>query len=132
MTPRTFGSRDGTLVSSVAASSRIASIELVLLGKGFEMANTTDTPTVASRSTDLLDEVRESAKVGQHATAEALRAFRRTVDEALPEALQPLRDKLVDAAVELADKLVAAQYQFNRNLIRSADRALSRSEHQDQ
>lgn len=92
------------------------------------MTNTADTPTVTSRSTDLLDEVRESAKAGQNATAEALRAFRRTVDDAVPDALQPLRDKLVDAAVELADKLVVAQYQFNRNLIRSADRALSRSE----
>lgn len=95
------------------------------------MTNTADNQTVAPRS-ELLDEVRESARVGQHATADALRAFRRTVDEALPEALQPLRDKLVDAAVELADKLVAAQYQFNRNLIRSADRALSRSEEQKQ
>ncbi|MGV0596714.1 hypothetical protein [Mycolicibacterium porcinum] len=91
------------------------------------MPNTADAQATASRSTDLLDEVRESAKVGQHATAEALRAFRRTVDEAVPDALQPLRDKLVDAAVELADKLVVAQYQFNRNLIRSADRALGRS-----
>lgn len=60
--------------------------------------------------------------------AEALRAFRRTVDEALPNALQPLRDKLIMAAVELADSLAATQYEFNRNLIRSADRALSKSE----
>lgn len=96
------------------------------------MTNAAETPTVTSRSIDLLDEVRESAKVGQHATAEALRAFRRTVDDAVPDALQPLRDKLVDAAVELADKLVVAQYEFNRNLIRSADRVLSRSEDHDQ
>ncbi|MCI4674121.1 hypothetical protein [Candidatus Mycolicibacterium alkanivorans] len=52
----------------------------------------------------------------------------RHIDEAIPEAVQPLRTKLVDAAIELADKLVAAQYQFNRNLIRSADRALSKSD----
>lgn len=84
-------------------------------------------PTHAS---DLLDDVRESAKAGQHAAAEAVRKFRETVDEAIPEAVQPLRTKLVDAAIELADKLVAAQYQFNRNLIRSADRALSRSDAQ--
>lgn len=42
--------------------------------------------------------------------------------------MQPLRTKLVDAAIELADKLVAAQYQFNRNLIHTADRALSKSD----
>lgn len=96
------------------------------------MSNTADAQAAAARSTDLLDEVRESAKLGQHATAEALRAFCRTVDEAIPEALQSLRDKLVDAAVELADKLAVAQYQFNRNLIRSADRALRRPADQEQ
>lgn len=80
---------------------------------------------------ELLDEVRDSAKMGQHAAAEALRRFRHTVNEAVPDAMQPLRTKLVDAAIELADKLVAAQYQFNRNLIRTADRALSKSD-QDQ
>jgi hypothetical protein len=92
------------------------------------MTQSTESQSVVSRSTDLLDEILESAKVGQHATAEALRIFRQTVDEAIPEAVQPLRTKLVDAAIELADKLVAAQYQFNRNLIRSADRALSKSD----
>jgi len=92
------------------------------------MTQATKSQSVATHSTDLLDEVRESAKVGQHAAAEALRIFRETVDEAIPEAVQPLRTKLVDAAIELADQLVAAQYQFNRNLIRSADRALSKSD----
>lgn len=81
-----------------------------------------------THSSDLLDDLRESAKAGQHAAAEALRKFRETVDEAIPEAVQPLRAKLVDAAIELADKLVAAQYQFNRNLVRSADRALTKSD----
>ncbi len=92
------------------------------------MTQATESQSVASHSTDLLDEVRESAKVGQHAAAEALRIFRQTVDEAIPDAVQPLRTKIVDAAIELADKLVDAQYQFNRNLIRSADRALSKSD----
>lgn len=87
-----------------------------------------ETQTPASTSTDLLDEIRDSAKTGQHAAADALRAFYRTVDEALPEAVQPLRKKIVDAAIELADKLVTAQYQFNRNFVQTADRALSRSD----
>ncbi|HUH69012.1 MAG TPA: hypothetical protein VLZ05_09070 [Mycobacterium sp.] len=84
--------------------------------------------TKSSRSTDLLDEIRESAKAGQHAAAEALRTFRQTLDEAIPEAVQPLRTKIVDAAIELADQLAAAQYQFNRKLVRTADRALSKSD----
>lgn len=91
------------------------------------MTNTTET-AVTTRQPDLLDEVRESARTGQHAVAEALRTFRATVDEAVPGAVEPLRTKIVDAAVELADKLAAAQYQFNRSLIKSADRALSKGD----
>ncbi len=81
-----------------------------------------------SHSIDLLDDVRDAAKVGQHAAADALRTFRQTVDEAVPQAVQPLRTKIVDAAVELADKLVAAQFQLNRDLIRSAERAMDTSD----
>ncbi len=92
------------------------------------MTRATDSKAVASRSSELLDDVRESAKTGQHAAAEAMRIFRQTVDEAIPEAVQPLRTKIVDAAIDLADKLVAAQYQFNRSLIHSAGRALSTSD----
>lgn len=54
------------------------------------MTESTEKKTVAPR-TDLADEVRESAKAGQHAASEALRKFRHTVDEAIPETLQPLR-----------------------------------------
>ena len=64
------------------------------------MTQAAESQSVASRSTDLLDEVRESAKVGQHAAAEALRIFRQTVDEAIPDAVQPLRTKIVDATIE--------------------------------
>ncbi len=92
------------------------------------MTQTTESQTPASHSTDLLDEVLDSAKTGQHAAAEALRHFRQAVDEAVPDALNPLRTKLVDAAIELAEKLAAAQYQFNNRLIRSADRALSKAD----
>lgn len=91
------------------------------------MPETAEEHAVATTS-DLLEEVRESAKVGQHASAEALRNFRRVLDEAIPELVQPLRTKIVDAAIELADTLVTTQYQFSRNVIRSADRALSKSE----
>lgn len=83
------------------------------------------TPKTPEQQPELLEEVRDSARVGQHAAAEALRKFMRSLDDAIPEAVQPLRTKIVDAAVELADSLAAAQYQFNRKLIRSADRALT-------
>lgn len=95
--------------------------------KGIVMPQETQPTDVATRPNELLDELRESAKTGQHAVASALRELRQAVDEAVPEAVQPLRTKIVDAAVEFAERLVAAQYQFNRNLIRSADRALAGS-----
>ena len=74
------------------------------------MAKSHEKKTVAPGPVDLVDEVRESAKAGQHGASEALRKFRRTVDEAIPENLQPLRQTIVDAAIELADQLVTAQY----------------------
>ena len=92
------------------------------------MVQEVESQRATSHSIDLLDDVREAAKGGQHAAAEALRAFRQTVDEAVPQAVQPLRTKIVDAAIELADKLVAAQFQLNRDLIHSAERALSKSD----
>jgi len=92
------------------------------------MVQAVESQHTATHSTELLDDVRDAAKVGQHAASEALRAFRHVLDEAIPEAVQPLRTKIVDAAIELADKLVAMQYQVNRDLIRSADRALSKSD----
>jgi hypothetical protein len=77
---------------------------------------------------ELTDDVRESAKAGQHAASEALRTFRRTVDEAIPETLQPLRKTIVHAAIELAERLVTAQYEFHRSIVRSADRVPSKSD----
>ncbi len=88
----------------------------------------TETKEVAHPASDLLDDVRESARTGQHAASEALAQFRKVIDESIPESIRPLRQTIVDAAIELADRLVAAQYQFNRNLVRSVDNALNRSD----
>ena len=57
---------------------------------------------------------------------EAVRKFVDKVDEALPEAVHPLRKTIVDSALELADQLVTTQYEFLRSIVRSADRALSK------
>jgi hypothetical protein len=103
------------------------------------MTQTTKKKTVASTGpedrgavAELADDVRESAKAGQHAASEALRTFRRTVDEAIPETVQPLRKTIVDAAIDFADKLITAQYEFNRSIVRTADRALSKSDNTKQ
>jgi len=82
----------------------------------------------ATPAADLADEVVGSAKDGQQAASQALRKFRRIVDEAMPESIQPLCTKIVDAALELADDLVTAQYEFHRSLLKTAGRALTKSE----
>jgi len=92
------------------------------------MTKSAEKKIVAPRAEVLADDVRESAKAGQEAAGKALRKFRDTVDEAIPEAVQPLRKKIVDAAIELADQLVNAQYKFHRSIVRSADRVLSKSD----
>ncbi|MHA7664447.1 hypothetical protein [Mycolicibacterium sp. HS_4_1] len=92
------------------------------------MTNTVEKTTTESPATELTDEIRESAKAGQHDAGQALRKFRHAVDEAIPESVQPLREKLVEAALELADDLVTAQYKFHRSLLNTADRALTKSD----
>ncbi len=91
-------------------------------------STSTPSPISSSSTTDLLDEFRESARLGQHAAAEAWRQFNKVLDEAIPEAVHPLRTKIVDAAISLADTLAAAQYQFHKNLIRSTEGALTRTD----
>lgn len=90
--------------------------------------SSSNTISPSSSSTDLLDEFRESARLGQHAAAEAWRQFNKVLDEAIPEAIHPLRAKIIDAAISLADTLAAAQYQFHRNLIRTTEDALTRTD----
>ena len=82
--------------------------------------------TAIDRTADLSEEVLKSVESGQRAAIEAVRKFVDKVDEALPEAVHPLRKTIVDSALELADQLVTTQYEFLRSIVRSADRALSK------
>jgi hypothetical protein len=91
--------------------------------KNADAAKTVD---VLPRAVDLSDEVLESVKSGQQSAIEAVRKFVATVDEALPEAVHPLRQTVVDSALELADQLVTTQYEFLRSVVRSAERALNK------
>lgn len=80
----------------------------------------------------LSDEVLESAKAGQQAASAAVHTFISTVDQAIRErreairedsALHALRTTLVDAGLELSDKLITAQYEFLRSIVRDASAA---------
>jgi hypothetical protein len=89
-----------------------------------EQASTVDRTTVLS------DDVLKSLESGQRAAIEAVRKFVDTVDEKLPAVGErpSRRQDIVDAAMEMADRLVHTQYDFLRNVVQSAGKALSGSD----
>jgi len=84
--------------------------------------------TRVDRTTELSDEVLKSLESGQRAAIEAVRKFVDTVDEKLPALGErpSRRQEIVDSAMEMADRLVHTQYDFIRDVVRSAGKALSR------
>ncbi len=74
------------------------------------------------------DEVLKSLESGQRAAIDAVRKFVDTVDEKLPALgdRSPRRQEIVDSAMEMADRLVHTQYEFLRNVVQSAGKALSK------
>jgi hypothetical protein len=78
------------------------------------------------RTADLSDEVLKSLESGQRAAIDAVRKFVDTVDEKLPALGErpSRRQDVIDAAMEMADRLVHTQYDFVRNVVQSAGKAL--------
>lgn len=77
----------------------------------------------------LSDDVLKSVESGQRAAIEAVRKFVDTVDQKLPGGGEEpsRRQDIVDAAMEMADRLVHTQYDFLRQVVRSAGQSLTRS-----
>lgn len=84
--------------------------------------------SAVDRTTELSDEVLKSLESGQRAAIDAVRKFVGTVDEKLPALGErpSRRQEIVDAAMEMADRLVHTQYDFLRNVVQSAGKALSK------
>jgi len=82
------------------------------------------------RTADLSEEVLKSLEAGQRAAIDAVRKFVDTVDEKLPALGErpSKRQDIVDAAMEMADRLVHTQYDFIRNVVQSAGKALNRGD----
>ena len=74
------------------------------------------------RTAELSDEVLKAVEAGQRAAIEAVRKFVDTVDEVLPALGErpSRRETIIGAAVDMADRLVTTQYNFIRNVVRSA------------
>ena len=86
---------------------------------------------VVQRTTDVSDEVLKSLESGQRAAIEAVRKFVDTVDEALPAlgGHPSRRQEIVDAALEMSERLVHTQYDFLRDAVQNAGKALSSQGH---
>ena len=68
------------------------------------MTVSSEKKTVVERASDLSDEVLESVGTGRQSAIEAVRKFVDTLDEAMPNLVDPsLRKKILDAALDLAD-----------------------------
>ncbi len=80
------------------------------------------------RAAEFSDEVIKSIEAAQRAAIEAVRKFVDTVDEALPAIgdRPSRREAVIDAALDMADKLVTTQYNFLHNVVRNADRSLTK------
>jgi len=88
---------------------------------------------VVERAAGLSEEVLKSVEAGQRAAIDAVRKFVDSVDEALPAHGERAerRESVVEAAFDMADKLVTSQYEFLRNVVRSADRAIRKTDQPD-
>jgi hypothetical protein len=91
----------------------------------------TQAGAAVDRTAELSEEVLTSLESGQRAAIEAVRKFVDTVDQALPALGErpSRREEVVDSAMEMADRLVHTQYEFLREVVQSAGKALGKPDH---
>jgi hypothetical protein len=91
------------------------------------MTESSEKKAPAERAADLSEEMLESLEARQQASIDAVRKFASTLDEAIPNPVDPsLRKTIIDAALDLADKLGTTQYEFLRSVVRNASEAVSK------
>jgi hypothetical protein len=91
------------------------------------MTESTDKKTVAERAMDLSEEVLESVGDRQKTVIEAVRKFVDTLDEAMPDLVDPeRRKKILDAVLDLAEQLATTTNEFLRSTLHSASETLNK------
>ena len=89
------------------------------------MTESTEKKTVAERATELSEEMLASIGTGQQSVIDAVRKFVDTLDEAMPNLVDPeLRKKILDAALDLAEQLANTTNEFLSSTVESAGKAL--------
>ncbi len=90
------------------------------------MADGPKKENLAQRAADLSDAMFESSESRRRDAMRAVRAFVDTVDETIPDVVDPsTRKKIVDSALALADKLGATQLEFLRSVSGNVSEALT-------
>ena len=89
------------------------------------MTESTEKKTVAELATSLSEEMLASIGTGQQSVIDAVRKFVDTLDEAMPNLVDPeLRKKIIDAVLDLAEQLGNTTNEFLRSTVESAGKAL--------
>ena len=89
------------------------------------MTESTEKKTVAELATSLSEEMLASIGNGQQSVIDAVRKFVDTLDEAMPNLVDPsMRKKVLDAAPDLADQLATTNNEFLSSTVESAGEAL--------
>jgi hypothetical protein len=85
--------------------------------------------TTVDKTTELSEQWLEQVKTGQRAALEAVRKFMDSVDKALPAHGEgpSRRQEVIDSALEMSQQLVKTQYDFLRDVVHSAGKALGAS-----
>jgi hypothetical protein len=91
------------------------------------MTESTEKKTAAERAIDLSEEVLESVEDRQKTVIEAVRKFVDTLDETMPNLVDPaLRKKILDAVLDLAEQLATTTNEFLRSTLHSASDTLKK------
>ena len=91
------------------------------------MTQSTEKKTVAERATELSEEVLESVGDRQKAVIDAVRKFADTLDETMPNLVDPaVRKKILDAVLDLAEQLAGTTNEFLRGTLHSASDTLNK------
>ncbi len=84
---------------------------------------------IIDRATELSEQMLESVEKGQRAAIEAVRKFLDSVDETQVHGDDPSkRQEVINSTLEMADRLVHTRYDFLRNVVDTAGKALGASD----
>jgi hypothetical protein len=127
-TPKKTASAKKTVTAKKTATAKGPTTTAARPSPLAKKSTTVDLKAAVARTADLSEEVLKSVEASQLAAIKAVRKFVDTVDEALPKIGQrpSTRETVIDAALQMADRLVATQYDFLRNVVRTADRSLNK------